>query len=100
MKRSKLFDEPPLARPFVQAYQAPPPKAAPEVAQFYRDKIAGILKRPKSDPKDCWRVLKAKEESGEKLLPVQRSAWRIALGIEHSEAEEEAIAEREAIQSE
>ena len=55
---------------------------------------------PSKGPKAWANALRAREEAGEKLLPVQRSAWRIALGMQHSLAQVEGIEERAAIMEE
>ena len=55
---------------------------------------------PADGPKGWAICLRKREEAGEHLLPVQRSAWREALGVRHTDAEIKQQAERAAIAAE
>ena len=87
--------------------ELPPPAAKPpgwssQEWVAHHTSLIRCIKAASDPDRRAWaRKLKAREESGEPLHPVQAQAWRQALGVAGmTEAEQEALEERLAIQSE
>ena len=88
-------------QPIPPAATKPPGYSPQEWAAHHQSLIRCMKAAPDPDRRAWARKLKAEEESGEPLHPIQASAWRAALGADAmTEAEREALEERLAIQAE
>lgn len=71
-----------------------------EVAAYHAARMLEVKRRHGPGSRDWARKLRARELAGDPLLPIQAAAWREALSDDPmTEAQAEAIAEREAIQA-
>ena len=85
-------------QPIPHAAVKPPGMSSREWADHHLSLIEIAKRAPAADPKDWARTLKAREEAGETLHPIQAKAWREALGETMTEAQREALDERMGMQ--